>query len=296
MSGLARVARHHQPLGMRAARRAADGRQTVTALATRLTLIQACTRRPARGRRAMVCASGSKLGRHAGAAARGSTHAKYASPRPRTWTNSVLKPAARRIVHHRRSMCRARSATCAAPRARAPRARRRATRGRARGGEREAADEQRHEHGSTPRSARSSPVGHRRAWTVAAAGSHCQRTVRHRRCVNNTHESRAAGHDQLYCCRSWRRREPRRDITSSASTPAERRRCACWRTATAASSPRRAAGGANLQAAGELEVEKVLHDVMERGHRRSRRRCRRPSASGWPASIAMTTRAVDARA
>ena len=50
-------------------------------------------------------------------------------------------------------------------------------------------------------------------------------------------------------CSVWMRAEPRRS--------------ACWPTSRATSSPRRAAAGANLQAVGELEVEKVLHDVME---------------------------------
>ena len=45
--------------------------------------------------------------------------------------------------------------------------------------------------------------------------------------------------------------------------PAEPRRSACWPTSrgTVVAEARR--GGANLQASGELEVEKVLHDVME---------------------------------
>ena len=53
------------------------------------------------------------------------------------------------------------------------------------------------------------------------------------------------------------------------------------------------AGGANLQAAGELQVEKVLHDVMAEaiGDAGS---CRRRSASGLPASIGRKTRSSSA--
>ena len=49
----------------------------------------------------------------------------------------------------------------------------------------------------------------------------------------------------------------------SASTPVEPRPCACWRTATAQVRRSARGPGANLAALGELEVEKVLHEVME---------------------------------
>ena len=52
-------------------------------------------------------------------------------------------------------------------------------------------------------------------------------------------------------------------MLDSALTPAARRPCASSRTSAAASLAEARRGGANLQASGELEVEKVLHDVME---------------------------------
>ena len=76
--------------------------------------------------------------------------------------------------------------------------------------------------------------------------------------------------------------------TSSASTRAAPRPSRCSPTPTAASSSEGRAGGANLQTEGELEVEKVLHAVIDQatggrdvtlvgrlprhGRRRSRRR------------------------
>ena len=55
------------------------------------------------------------------------------------------------------------------------------------------------------------------------------------------------------------------------------------------------AGGANLQAVGELEVEKVLHRVMEEAIGRPRRSCLRPSVLASPAStVPMITRSLSA--
>ena len=48
-----------------------------------------------------------------------------------------------------------------------------------------------------------------------------------------------------------------------ASMLAARRRCACLPTIVVAYSPSHTEAGANLQASGELAVEKVLHQVME---------------------------------
>ena len=55
---------------------------------------------------------------------------------------------------------------------------------------------------------------------------------------------------------------------------------------------RRRGGGANLQAHGELEVEKVLHAVIEQAHRQPHRSSPPPSASASPASIAKTTTSI----
>ncbi len=54
------------------------------------------------------------------------------------------------------------------------------------------------------------------------------------------------------------------------------------------------AGAANLQTEGELEVEKILHTVIEQALRTGASRRPPPSASAWPASIARTTRASSA--
>ena len=51
------------------------------------------------------------------------------------------------------------------------------------------------------------------------------------------------------------------------------------------------AGAANLQTEGELEVEKILHTVIEQATRRPQHHARRRCASAWPASIARTTAA-----
>ena len=86
--------------------------------------------------------------------------------------------------------------------------------------------------------------------------------------------------DKLVGCTSW------------GSTRAARRPWPCWPTATAASSARAAPARANLQTDGELEVEKILHTVIEQRHGRPQTSRRPRSASAWPASIARTTASV----
>ena len=212
----------------------------------RLTFIQACTRSPRARARASVAASGSKdaAGRPA-PRARGSTRlAKYASPRPRTCTSSVLNPLAAaertiaatlsgltrllRVTHSARTSPASDAARGSGPASTTSRHAMSARSSEARRGVCVIITGWVRTQGSAGMySAAPGLSTHRRAQRQADRQASRRIPVLRRRSFWQ-HNDECDGISAMTRCTCW------------ASTPAARRRCVCWPTARAASCRRRA--------------------------------------------------------